>query len=233
MKKIVTRERNKAYYRVLHAPIWVWVFWILPGHLTFDLYLRGPDHRHWTWLAVVIAVCAWRGFAGRLPGVEPRPYITHYGVDAPNLGYRVVCYTAAWIDLLVPWTLNFLGLVLAVATGEWRIAELYRWMYYPLALAIALATALNLTPRARRSVKWEGVERAWFYVTIWTVVPSQAAAWAMWRLGPRFGFEGDALSTARLVTFVAVSLLFFVPGFYGRLPRTPRDYELGDETTGV
>ena len=31
MKQAVFRERNKQYYRVLHSPIWIWVFWVLPG----------------------------------------------------------------------------------------------------------------------------------------------------------------------------------------------------------
>ena len=102
MKRVVTRERNKTYYRVLHVPLWIWVFWILPGNLTLHLYAHGPDRRHLIWLAVVTAVCAWRGAVGRLPGVEPAPYITHYGEDKRNQWYRVVCYTAAWIDLLGP-----------------------------------------------------------------------------------------------------------------------------------
>jgi hypothetical protein len=105
MKKVVERERNKTYYRVLHLPVWIWVFFILPGHLTYDLYLHGPDRRHGIWLTIVVAVCIWRGFAGRLPGVEPQPYIRYYGEDQQNLPYRMVCYTAAWIDLIVPFAL--------------------------------------------------------------------------------------------------------------------------------
>ena len=57
MKKVVEREKNKNYYRVFHVPIWIWVFWILPGHLTADLYAHGPDRRHWIWLAIVTSVC--------------------------------------------------------------------------------------------------------------------------------------------------------------------------------
>ena len=113
MKKVVERERNKIYYRVLHLPVWIWVFFVLPGRLTHDLYSHGPDRRHGIWLLLVTIGCVWRGIAGRLPGVETQPYVTHFGVHQPNLWYRVVCYTAAWIDLLVPFTLNFLGLVLA------------------------------------------------------------------------------------------------------------------------
>ncbi len=56
-KQAVFRERNKRYYRVLHTPIWIWVFWVLPGWpLTYDRYTHGPDRRHWIWLAIIVFV---------------------------------------------------------------------------------------------------------------------------------------------------------------------------------
>jgi len=222
MKRIVERERNKRYYRLLHVPIWIWVFFILPGQLTHDLYRHGPDRRHWIWLALVTAVCAWRGLAGMLPGVEPRPYVTHYGADQPNVPYRVVCYSAAWIDLLVPFALNLMGLVIAVAGRRWLLDELYLWLYYPLALSVVLATALDWTPRARRSTRGEGAEKGWFYVAIWTVVPTQVASWAMWRLGARFALNQMELDRARLASFMVVGSAFFLMAWLGRLPRTQR-----------
>jgi hypothetical protein len=228
MKKIVEREKNKGYYRILHLPIWLWVFFILPGNLTYALYLHGPDRRHGIWLAVVFVVCAWRGIAGRLPGVELQPYVTHYGVDQPNLPYRVVCYTAAWIDLLVPFTLNFLGIVLAAVTGRWLLADLYRYLYYPLALAIVLATCFNWTPRARRSTLNEGAEKAWFYVAIWTVVPTQVIAWAAWRLGGRFDLAPLALNNLRLIVFVLTGAFLLLFGIRGKLPRSARYYFTAD-----
>lgn len=229
MKKVVTRERNKTYYRILHLPIWIWVFFILPGNLTYSFYLHGPDRRHWIWLAIVTAVCIWRGIAGRLPGVEPAPYITHYGVDQPNVPYRVVCYTAAWIDLIAPFALNLLGLVGAVLTGRWLIREFYLWLYWPIALAVVAATIFDFTPRARRSTKCEGAERAWFYVAIWTVVPSQLAGWAMWRLGPHLGLAGRQLDLARLAAFASVAAFFIFLGAVGKLGRTGRYYEANME----
>src|SRR5579872_779750 len=209
MKKVVERERNKNYYRVLHAPLWIWVFWILPGHLTASLYAHGPDRRHWIWLAVVTAACAWRALAGRLPGAEPRPYIIYYGEDKPNLWYRVVCYTAAWIDLLVPFTINLAGLLINFFTGKWVIDHMYVTLYYLLAGVIVAVTALDLTPRARRSTRGEGSEKAWFYVTVWMVVPAQLAGWAMWRLGRFFQLSGAGLDHARLYAFLAVAGAFF------------------------
>jgi hypothetical protein len=232
MKKVVERERNKNYYRVLHVPIWIWVFWILPGNLTGDLYARGPDWRHWAWLALVFVFCAWRGYLGRLPGCEPRPYITHWGVHQPNLPYRLVCYTAAWIALLVPYTLNLLGLVIANLTGEWKLKPMYNWLYYVLALAVVLATALGYTPRARRSTRAEGSERAWFYVAIWTVVPTQVIAWAMWRLGSRLDMAGPPLDRLRLATFLFATGVFLTLGWLAKLPRTDRYYVVGAEAKG-
>ena len=228
MKRVVERERNKNYYRVLHLPIWIWVFFILPGHLTFDLYTHGPDRRHAIWLAIVTAICVWRGIAGRLPGVEPQPYVTHFGVHQPNLWYRLVCYTAAWIVLLVPFTLNFVGLFVAVFTGMWNLKQLYSWFYYPLAALIVLATAFDWTPRARRSTANEGAERAWFYVAIWTVVPAQLTGWAMWRLGSRMQFTASELAWARLGATLLVAAVLVILGIKGKLPRTER-YRLEEQ----
>jgi len=231
MKKVVERERNKTYYRVLHVPIWLWVFFILPGNLTYDLYLHGPDTRHAIWLAIVFVVCAWRGLLGRLPGVEPRPYVTHYGVDQPNLPYRVVCYTAAWIDLLVPFVLNLAGIVYANITGSYILADLYRWLYYPLALAVVAGTLLDVTPRARRSTANEGAEKGWFYVAIYTVVPTQVASWVAWRLGGAMGLEKTALAGLRLLVFLVVGAWFFYLSLQGRLPRAQR-YRFDGATGG-
>jgi hypothetical protein len=146
-------------------------------------------------------------------------------VGQPNLPYRVVCYTAAWIDLLVPFALNALGLVLAVTTGQWRLGELYRWLYIPLAAAIVLGTAMDITPRARRSTLQEGAERAWFYVAAWTVVPAQLAAWAAWRLGGRLGLEPTALAWLRFAAFFGVTAFVLWLGLSERLPRTERYLE--------
>lgn len=228
MKKVVERERNKTYYRVLHLPIWIWVFFILPGHLTFALYAHGPDRRHAIWLAIVVAVCIWRGLAGRLPGVETKPYITHFGVHQPNLGYRVVCYTAAWIALLVPFTLNLVGMVIAASTGIWKIDQLYVWLYYPLAALVVLATAFDFTPRARRSTANEGAERGWFYVAAWTVLPAQLTGWAMWRMGSRLEFSHEQLTLVRLGATVLVAAVLLTLGVMGKLPRTDR-YRIGEQ----
>ncbi|MBI4471686.1 MAG: hypothetical protein HY646_03395 [Acidobacteria bacterium] len=213
----------KTYSRVLHVPIWIWVFFILPGHLTFDLFARGPDRRHWIWLSVVAAVVTWRGILARLPGAEAGPYITRYGVEQPNLPYRVVCYTAAWIALLVPFTLNLIGLAALVVTGKTVLEEFYTWLYYPLAAAIVVATALNRVPRTRRSTIREPQEKAWFYSALWIIGPTQLANWAAWRLGPALGFAGFKLDCFRLAVLMLVAATFLALSWKGKLPRTRRN----------
>ncbi|HEY2115569.1 MAG TPA: hypothetical protein VGJ51_10780, partial [Candidatus Angelobacter sp.] len=135
---------------------------------------------------------------------------------------RVVCYTAAWIDLLVPFTINLVGLVINFFTGRWIINDLFAKLYYPLAAAVVLATVVDLTPRTRRSTRGEGAEKGWFYVAIWTVVPTQLAGWAMWRLGKYFDLSPASLGQVRLATFLIVAGGFFALGLLGKLPRTER-----------
>ena len=48
------RDRNKLHYRFNHWPIWIFVFFIAPGPLTFDLFERGFDSRILLWLGAVM-----------------------------------------------------------------------------------------------------------------------------------------------------------------------------------
>src|SRR5208282_644921 len=94
------RQRNKISYRLAHWPIWIFVFFIAPGPLTFDLIERGFDRRTAAWLAVVLKGTGAAALRGWLPGVEPRPYILRFTEDKPNPLYRRICYTLAWSDLI-------------------------------------------------------------------------------------------------------------------------------------
>ena len=121
------RHRNKLYYRFNHWPIWIFVFFIAPGPLVFDLFERGFDQRMVIWLAVVLVGTAIAGLSGQLPGCEPRPYIIRFTEDRPNPLYRRVCYTTAWGEVIAFAVLNTAGLAYATATGEWRLKELYQY----------------------------------------------------------------------------------------------------------
>ena len=135
------RERNKVSYRLAHWPIWIWVFFIAPGPLTFDLFESGFDARMLRWLAVVLIGTGIAALRGKLPGVEPAPYIIRFSEDRPNPLYRRVCYTVAWSEVIAFAVLNIAGLVYAIATGEWRLRQMYEAAYFTIVVPIWMAEA--------------------------------------------------------------------------------------------
>ena len=135
------RHRNKLYYRFNHWPIWIFVFLIAPGPLTFDLFERGFDARSIAWLTLVLVGTGIAGLRGRLPGCEPAPYIIRFTEDRPNPLYRRICYTTAWGEAIAFAVLNVAGLSWAVLTGEWRLKQLYEVGYFPIAGTVWLLGA--------------------------------------------------------------------------------------------
>ena len=206
------RERNKVNYRLAHWPIWIWVFFIAPGPLTFDLFERGFDARMAAWLAFVIVATGIAGLRGRLPGVEPRPYILRFTEDKPNPLYRRVCYTFAWSAVVVFAVLNFAGLVIAIATGKWYLKQIYIYAYFPLAAGIWIAGALGRLPRVMASTKGEGHERRYFYGSVWAVTIAQPVLGLMWKVLPR----------ARITDVVELALFTGILAFVGNLARLGR-----------
>ena len=212
------RTHNKLYYRFHHWPIWIFVFFIAPGPLTLDLFERRFDTRMGLWLGIVLVGTAIAGIRGRLPGVEPMPYIIRFTEDRPNPLYRRVCYTTAWGEVIAFAVLNATGLVIAIVMGGWhlKMSELYRVAYFPLAGSVWMLGALGKLPRVKASTKNEGHERRYFYGSVWAVCLAQPAAWLLWKVLP----ESRASDLIRLVVFLGI--LAFVGNLarLGRLPRT-------------
>jgi hypothetical protein len=210
------RHRNKLHYRFNHWPIWIFVFFIAPGPLTFDLFERGFDARLIAWLGVVLAATAVAGLRGRLPGCEPRPYIIRFTEDRPNPLYRRVCYTAAWGEVVAFALLNTAGLAYAAATGEWRLKQMYDAGYFPIAGTTWLLGALGLLPRVKRSTKGEGHERRYFYGSVWAVTIAHPVLWVLWKTMPATR-GADAF---KLAVFVGILAAVASMARRGRLPRT-------------
>ena len=210
------RHRNKLYYRFNHWPIWIFVFFIAPGPLTFDLFEHGVDARMLTWLAVVLAGTGLAGILGQLPGSEPRPYIIRFTEDRPNPLYRRICYTTAWGEVVAFAVLNIAGLVWAVATGEWRLKQMYEVAYFPIAGTVWLLGALALLPRVKRSTKGEGHERRYFYGSVWAVCVAQPTLWLLWKVVLHTR-SGDLF---KLAVFVGILIFMGQQARLGRLPRT-------------
>lgn len=210
------RHRNKLYYRFLHWPIWIFAFFIAPGPLTFDLFERGADARMLAWLTVVLVGTGIAGLRGRLPGVEPRPYIIRFTEDRPNPLYRRVCYTVAWGDVVAFAVLNVAGLIWAIVSGQWNLKELYAVAYFPIAGTCWLLGALGQLPRVKRSTANEGHERRYFYGSVWAVAVAQPVLWLLWHVLPRT----RGADSVKLLVFVGILAGFGQLARRGRLPRT-------------
>ncbi len=213
---IKIRERNKPHYRVAHWPIWIWVFFLAPGPLTFDLFAHGPGLWNGLWLAAVLAGTGFAALRGQLPGVEPRPYILRFTEDRPNPLYRKICYTFAWADAITFASLNLAGLVVAVTTGLWRMKQIYALAYFPLyGLVLALGAA-GMLPRVGPSTRGEGTERRYFYGTVWSVTLAQALLMLLWKTLPRT----QTSDTIELAAYGGALAVLGVCSARGVLPRT-------------
>ena len=210
------RQRNKTYYRVVHWPIWIWVFFLAPGPLTFDLFAHGGSLRNLLWLGAVMIGTGIAGVFGQLPGVEPRPYILQFCEDKLNPLYRRVCYTFAWNALLTFALLNLIGLLEAVWTGRWDLHRVYALGYFP-AFAVILALGLaGVLPRVRRSTKGEGTERRYFYGAVWAVTAAQTLLLVLWKTLPRT----HTADVVKLLAFAGVLGVMGTLAGFGILPRT-------------
>jgi hypothetical protein len=210
------RERNKISYRLAHWPIWIFVFFIAPGPLTFELFAHGFDSRMALWLGAVLVGTGIAGLSGKLPGVEPRPYIIRFTEDRPNPLYRRICYTLAWSEVVAFAVLNTTGLAVAIATGTWRLRQLYDAAYFPIVITFWVFGALGRLPRVKASTQNEGHERRYFYGSVWAVCIAQPILWALWKVLPR-STSGDVL---KLVAFVGILAYVGNMARRGLLPRT-------------
>lgn len=210
------RTRNKGYYRVLHWPIWIWVFFLTPGPLTFSLFAHGFSWANSLWLAVVLVGTGVAGIYGQMPGCEPAPYILRFDEDKVNPLYRKVCYTFAWNAVLNFALLNLAGLVIATATGVWTMKQLYQYAYFPLCATVLLLGAFGRLPRVGRSTRGEGTERRYFYGSVWAVTVAQTLLLVLWKTLPltRTG------SFIKLVVYAGTLAAMGMAAYSGLLPRT-------------
>ncbi len=210
------RDRNTRIYRLCHWPIWIWVFFLAPGPLTFSLFAHGFSLANGLWLAAVLVCTGIAGLRGRLPGAEPRPYILRFDEDRPNPLYRRVCYTFAWSAAITFASLNLAGLVGSAVTGVWYMKQLYTWAYFPLSGLILLLGLLGKLPRVGPSTKAEGMERRYFYGTVWAVTAAQTLLLVLWKTLPR-------THTADLIKLAAYVAALWFMGYLsaqGKLYRT-------------
>jgi len=210
------RERNTVLYRTLHWPLWIFVFFLAPGPLTFNLFAGRANRWNLLWLALVLVGTGIAARRGRLPGAEPGPYILRFTEDRPNPLYRRVCYTFGWNAAINFALMNLLGSVIAVVTGHWYMQQMYARAYFPVLVVIVVLGAAGVLPRVRRSTKGEGWERRYFYGTVWAVALAQTVLLVLWKTLPRT----HAADVSKLVVYSAVLLGVGAMAAAGMLPRT-------------
>jgi hypothetical protein len=210
------REANTRLYRLAHWPLWIWVFFLAPGPLTFLLFYRGFGWANLTWLLAVLAGTGLAALRGKLPGAEPQPYILRFDEDKPNPLYRRVCYTFAWNAVLSFALLNLAGLLIAAATGTWYMKQIYHYGYPPLCAVILLLGAAGKLPRVGLSTRGEGRERRWFYGSVWAVTLAQAILLLSWKVLP----PNHTATFIKLGIYVGTLAFLGLAAYRGMLPRT-------------
>jgi hypothetical protein len=210
------RTRNKLYYRFNHWPIWIFVFFLIPGPMVFRLFEEGFGGRMTWWLAAVMIGTGIAGLRGKLPGCEPAPYIIRFTEDKPNPLYRRICYTFAWGAAVTYALLNLAGLVVAVVTGKWMLKQIYYYGYFPVVVPIWILGLLGKLPRVKPSTAGEGDERRYFYGTVWAVCIAQPVLWILWKTLP-INRTTDIL---KLAVFTGILGLVGYLSYRGYLPRT-------------
>jgi hypothetical protein len=108
--------------------------------------------------------------------------------------------------------MNLSGLLIAMASGVWYMKQIYQYAYFPVCGTILLLGAIGVLPRVRRSTKGEGMERRYFYGSVWAVVVAQALLLVLW--------QTRGATALKLGVFVGALMVMGVAAYRGALPRT-------------
>jgi len=210
------RDHNTPVYRLCHWPLWIWVFFLSPGPLTFSLFSRGFHSWNALWLAIVMIGTGIAALYGQLPGAEPQPYILRFDEDRPNPLYRRVCYTFAWNAAINFALLNLIGTALAAFTGTWYLKQIYNYAYAPICAIVLLLGIMGKLPRVGFSTKGEGHERRYFYGTVWSASVGQTVLLILWKTLP----HTQQANMVKLAGYVATLILMAFLAANGKLHRT-------------
>jgi hypothetical protein len=148
--------------------------------------------------------------------VEPAPYIIRFTEDKPNPFYRRFCYTFAWNAAINYGILNLFGLMFAVATGHWRLKQIYAYAYFPILVVVCALGMIGRLPRVKSSTKGEGEERRYFYATVWAVLIAEPVLGLLWK----FLGQTRTADCWKLAIYVGLLTITGSCARAGLLPRT-------------
>ena len=207
------RERNKISYQVAHWPIWIFVFFIAPGPLTFDLFDHGFDARIGVWLGAVLLATGIAGVARPLAG--RRTKAVHPALHGGQTESTVppVCYTAAWSDLIAFAILNLAGLIYAVATGTWRLRQIYDHAYFPLAIALWIWAHSGSCHASARRPRAKARSAAIFTGRCGPCAAAEPVLGVLWKILPR----SHAADRDKLAVFAGILAVTGYFAYRGKL----------------
>jgi hypothetical protein len=156
------------------------------------------------------------GYFAQLPGCEHGPYIIRFDEDKPNPLYRKVCYTFAWNAAVNFALLNLVGSVIAMVTGVWYMKQIYSYAYFPILFVVLVLGLMGQLPRVKKSTRYEGIERRYFYGTVWSVTIAQTVLLILWKTLPKT----PTTNVVKLVVYVVVLACVGALAVKGVLPRT-------------
>jgi hypothetical protein len=96
------------------------------------------------------------------------------------------------------------------------MAPIYHYAYLPVCALILLLGFAGLLPRVARSTKGEGIERRYFYGSVWAVTTAQTLLLVLWKTLP----QTLATSLLKLAIYLIALALMGFAAYYGKLPRT-------------
>ena len=155
-----------------------------------------------------------------MPGAEPRPYILRFDEDKPNPLYRRICYTFAWNAAINFALLNLVGVIVAVVTGVWYMRQIYSYAYFPICAVVLTLGALGKLPRVGFSTRREGIERRYFYGTVWSVTIAQTALLIVWKILPHTAVQLPAANLLKLGIYLGTLVFMCMLAARGKLGRT-------------
>jgi hypothetical protein len=94
--------------------------------------------------------------------------------------------------------------------------QLYTWAYFPLCAFILFLGAIGKLPRVGPSTKTEGMERRYFYGSVWAVTAAQTLLLVLWKTVPR----SETGNLVKLVSYLAALALMGYLSAQGKLYRT-------------
>jgi len=94
--------------------------------------------------------------------------------------------------------------------------QIYNYAYFPLCALILILGAFGKLPRVGPSTKTEGMERRYFYGSVWAVTGAQTLLLVLWKTVP----HTETGNLIKLFAYVAALLFMGMLAARGKLYRT-------------